>query len=225
MKREESLFIRRLTQLMEEKNLTQVELAEKIGITNVTISRYLSGERKPRVEIVAKLAKELNTTVDYLLGNSDTFSKDNIVEAINKVFGKKSFINNQLLPVLGTVKAGYNYLAEQNIIDYINPYMEISDPENFFCLLVKGDSMSPQFTDGDYVVVHKTDNCFESGAICVVLINGDEATIKKVVKTEDGIELYAFNPYYPVKKYTFEEIKSLEIKIIGIVENQIRNWK
>ena len=79
--------------------------------------------------------------------------------------------------------------------------------------------------DGDYVIVHKTDGCFESGKICVVLINGDEATIKKVVKTEEGIELYAFNPYYPMKKYTFNEIKTLEIKIIGVVENQIRNWK
>lgn len=225
MKREESLFIRRLTQLMEEKNLTQVELAEKIGITNVTISRYLSGERKPRVEIVAKLAKELNTTVDYLLGNSDTFSKDNIVEAINKVFGKKSFINKQLLPVLGTVKAGYNYLAEENIIDYIEPSMTISDPVNYFGLVVKGDSMAPLFDEGDYLIVHKTDGDFNTGDIGIVLINGDEATVKKLVKTETGIELQAFNPYYPAKKYTYEEMQNLPVKVIGVVVRQIRNWK
>lgn len=208
MENEQTMFIRRLTLLMEEKDLTQTELAAKVGITNVTISRYLSGERKPRIEIVTKLAEELNTTVDYLLGSE-----------------RKSENIKRLLPVLGTVKAGYNYLAEQNIIDYINPYMENVDSENFFALLVKGDSMFPHFNDGDYVVVHKTDGCFESGKICVVLIDDEEATIKKVVKTEEGIELHAFNPYYPVRKYSFKEIKDLKIIILGVVEHQIRNWK
>ena len=222
MKREESLFIRRLTQLMEEKNFTQVELAEKIGITNVTISRYLSGERKPRVEIVAKLAKELNTTVDYLLGNSDAFSKDNIVEAMMKISQHQ---HKRLLPVLGTVKAGYNYLAEENIIDYIEPSMNITDPANYFGLVVKGDSMAPLFDEGDYLIVHKTDGDFNTGDIGIVLINGDEATVKKLVKTESGIELQAFNPYYPAKKYTYEEMQNLPVKVIGVVVRQIRNWK
>ena len=208
METEQTMFIRRLTMLMEEKDLTQTELASKIGITNVTISRYLSGERKPRIEIVTKLAEVLGTTIDYLLGSE-----------------KKTENVKRLLPVLGTVKAGYNYLAEQNIIDYINPYTDKVEPENFFALLVKGDSMFPHFNDGDYVVVHKTDGYFESGKICVVLIDDEEATIKKVIKTEEGIELHAFNPYYPVRKYSFKEIKDLKIIILGVVEHQIRNWK
>ena len=103
--------------------------------------------------------------------------------------------------------------------------MDIAEPEDYFGLLVKGDSMYPYFDNGDYVIVRKTNGCFESGKICVVLINGDEATIKKVIKTDEGIELLAFNPYYPAKKYSFKEIKDLEIQIIGIVENQVRNWK
>ncbi len=199
----------------KSRSLNQYALS--CDVSSAHISRLSRGllDTPPHPEVLLKMAKASQGRVSY----SELMSSAGYIEDIEIAS------NTRLLPVLGTVKAGYNYLAEQNIIDYINPYMEISDPENFFCLLVKGDSMSPQFTDGDYVVVHKTDNCFESGAICVVLINGDEATIKKVVKTEDGIELYAFNPYYPVKKYTFEEIKSLEIKIIGIVENQIRNWK
>lgn len=222
MKREQSMFIQRLTQLMEEKDLTQVELAEKIGITNVTISRYLSGERKPRIEIVAKLAKELNTTVDYLLGNTDVISKDNLVEAMMKITQHGS---KRLFPVLGTVKAGYNYLAEENIIDYIEPSMNISDPENYFGLVVKGDSMAPLFDEGDYLIVHKQDGEFSTNDICIVLINGDEATVKKIVKTDDGIELHAFNPYYPVKKFTYKEMQEIPVKVIGVVVRQIRNWK
>lgn len=195
----------RLRQVREKNEMLQRDVANFLGISTSAYGFYETGARSMSAETAKKLAEFFNVSVDYLLGLDTN--------------------NKRLLPVLGTVKAGYNYLAEQNIIDYINPYMDIAEPENYFGLLVKGDSMSPKFDDGDYVIVHKTDGCFESGAICVVLINGDEATIKKVIKTDDGIELCAFNPYYPVKKYTFEEIKSLEIKIIGVVENQIRNWK
>ena len=195
----------RIKQLRNENGITQRELAKLLGIEISAVSKLEVGRVPLKEEYIIKLASYFNVSTNYLLG----------IETATK----------RLLPVLGTVKAGYNYLAEQNIIDYINPYMENVDSENYFGLLVKGDSMSPHFTEGDYIIVHKTDGCFESGKICVVLINGDEATIKKVVKTDEGIELYAFNPYYPVKKYTFEEMKKLEIKIIGVVVHQMRIWK
>lgn len=206
MKIEQTMFIRRLTELMEEKDLTQIELANQVGITNVTISRYLSGERKPRIEIVTKLAEVLNTTVDYLLGYKTNTSKN-------------------LLPVLGTVKAGYNALADENIIDYIDPAMNLPDPKNYFGLVVKGDSMAPLFDEGDYLIVHKVENDFDTNNIGIILIGSEEATIKKVVKTNTGIELHAFNPYYPVKRFTYEEMEKLPVKVIGIVVRQIRNWK
>ena len=66
----QDIFIKRLLRLMEEENITQVELANRVGITNVTISRYLSGERSPRIEIVVKLAEYFHVSTDYLLGVS-----------------------------------------------------------------------------------------------------------------------------------------------------------
>ena len=195
----------RIKQLRNEKGITQRELAKLLGIEISAVSKLEVGRVPLKEEYIIKLASFFNVSTNYLLG----------IETATK----------RLLPVLGVVKAGYNYLAEQNIIDYINPYMENVDSENFFALLVKGDSMFPHFNDGDYVVVRKTDGCFESGKICVVLIDDEEATIKKVVKTEEGIELHAFNPYYPVRKYSFKEIKDLKIIILGVVEHQIRNWK
>ena len=77
--------------------------------------------------------------------------------------------------------------------------------------------METVFSDGDTVIVHKQDD-FESGKICVVLINGDEATVKKVYKLEDGIELVALNPSYPSKKFTAEEMQNIPVQIIGIVK-------
>lgn len=65
------IFRQRLQMLLDEKNINQKELAELSGVTEVTISRYMNGFRKPRIEIANKIAQVLNTTTDYLLGNSD----------------------------------------------------------------------------------------------------------------------------------------------------------
>lgn len=124
----------------------------------------------------------------------------------------------------GTVKAGYDYLAQENIIDYISFKVDGTDKENYYALNIIGDSMTPLFDDGDTVIVHKQDD-FKNGENCVVLINGDEATVKKVYKGEGGIELKAVNPYYPPRLFTEEEIKKLPVKVIGVVEKSIRNFK
>ena len=128
------------------------------------------------------------------------------------------------IPLLGTVKAGYDYLAQENIIDYISFKVDGTDKENYYALNVVGDSMTPLFDDGDTVIVHKQDD-FENGDNCVVLINGEEATIKKVYKDNTGIELKAVNPYYPPRLFSKKDIKDLPVKIIGVVEKSIRNFK
>ena len=196
----------RIKQLRKEREINQDVLADLLGLEVAAISKLETGRVPLKDEYILKLASFFNVSSDYLLG-------------------KNTIENKRLLPVLGTVKAGYNYLAEENIIDYIEPNMNITDHANYFGLMVKGDSMAPLFDEGDYLIVHKTDGDFNTGDIGIVLINGDEATVKKVVKTDDGIELQAFNPYYPAKKYTYEEMQNLPVKIIGVVVRQIRNWK
>lgn len=206
-------FGEKIKKLRIDNGWNQEYVAQKLNISVPALSRYESGTYEPKsLEIVSDFAKLYNVTSDYLLG-------------LNIDYNNESTNNKRLLPVLGTVKAGYNYLAEENIIDYIEPNMNITDPANYFGLVVKGDSMAPLFDEGDYLIVHKTDGDFNTGDIGIVLINGDEATVKKLVKTETGIELQAFNPYYPAKKYTYEEMQNLPVKVIGVVVRQIRNWK
>ena len=64
-------FIYRLTVLLDENNMTQTQLAKKIGTSNVTICRYLTCERWPRLDVVTKIAAVFNISLDYLLGLSD----------------------------------------------------------------------------------------------------------------------------------------------------------
>lgn len=68
---------RRVEELLYENRLSQTELAEKINITQATLSRNLNGLNPPRAEIVCQIAKVFNVTTDYLLGLSDKKYPDN----------------------------------------------------------------------------------------------------------------------------------------------------
>lgn len=211
----------------KKKGLSTYDVNNLTQISQSYISLIEKGKRKPSAVILKTLAPVYG--LDYI----DLYEKAGYIDLIEdekKDMLKKigaiplSDISTTKIPVLGKVKAGYNYLAQENIIDYIAFNIDGTDKENYYALYVTGDSMEPLFNDGDIVIVHKQDN-FENGDNCVVLINGDEATVKKVYKGTTGIELKAVNPYYPPRIFTEEEIKDLPIKIIGVVEKSIRNFK
>lgn len=63
-----SVFTERLSELLKKNNITQKELAQRIGVTTATLCRYVSGERVPNGDTVANIATALRTTSDYLLG-------------------------------------------------------------------------------------------------------------------------------------------------------------
>lgn len=193
------------------------------------LSLMENGKRRPSPIILKKLSSIYHIDYNDLLikaGFSDLIIEYKEKEDILKKIGAipLSDISTTKIPVLGKVKAGYDYLAQENIIDYIAFNIDGTDKENYYALYVTGDSMEPLFNDGDIVIVHKQDN-FENGDNCVVLINGDEATVKKVYKGTTGIELKAVNPYYPPRIFTEEETKDLPVKVIGVVEKSIRNFK
>ena len=86
-------FSYRLTVLLDENNMTQTQLAKKIGTSNVTICRYLTCERIPRLDVVTKIASIFNVSLDYLLGLSD--DKD-----IEKLDGNSDFSIDALISKL-----------------------------------------------------------------------------------------------------------------------------
>lgn len=185
--------------LRKKMGLSQEDLAKKINMTQQRISAYEKGKREPDLETLKLFADFFNVTTDYLLGKVEYHTE------VHKI------------PILGTVKAGYDWLAEENVVDYITVKEHIPNVNEYFALRITGDSMLPLLSEGDLVIVHDQDDV-ESGQTAVVLINGEEATIKKLIKTKDGIELHAMNPYYPVKKFSFEDMKNIPIKIIGRVK-------
>lgn len=216
-----------LKKLRENKGLTTREVYELSKVSNSYLSLVENGHRRASAVVLKKLAPVYG--VDYLdlyvkAGYADLaeYEKNKMLKKIGAIPISDIDVTN--IPLLGTVKAGYDYLAQENIIDYISFKVDGTDKENYYALNVVGDSMTPLFDDGDTVIVHKQDD-FENGDNCVVLINGEEATIKKVYKGNTGIELKAVNPYYPPRVFSKEDIKDLPVKIIGVVEKSIRNFK
>lgn len=78
----EELFARRLSALLRQRGLTQKELAQRTGLTPAAISRYLSGARKPRAIIVAKIAEVLDVDPSDLLGSRVEQEIDGAVQLI-----------------------------------------------------------------------------------------------------------------------------------------------
>ncbi len=104
----------------------------------------------------------------------------------------------------------------ENIIDYEEIDEALASTGEFFALQVRGDSMEPKFSQGDVVIVRKQDNA-DSGDIVVALVNGDEATIKRLKKRPEGILLIANNPTYEPMFFSNREIRELPVRVIGKV--------
>jgi repressor LexA len=196
---------KRLKMLREEKGLTQKDLAEKLSLTPKAISFYELGSREPSGDALIHMAHILGTTTDYLLGNSTT------KEAEQKV-GR-----GVRIPVLGRVVAGIPIEAVEEILDYEEITPELAATGEFFALKIRGHSMEPRMMEGDVVIVRRQDDV-ESGDIAIVLVNGNEATVKRVKKQEEGITLIATNTsVYEPHFYSNKEIKNLPVQILGKV--------
>ena len=182
-------FSELLKQCRKKQGVSQAELASKLGVTQQAVGKWESGKSSPDPSTVARIAELLNTTADYLLGLYRPVS--NVSAPEERFFGSYS---ESLIPVIGTVKAGYGALAFEE--DYGQEYARVKDPSNYFYLVVRGDSMEPRIQDGDLALVHKQDT-LENGDLGV-LIYGDEGegTLKRYIQRGNCVVLQPFNPAY-----------------------------
>ncbi len=156
------------------------------------------------------------------IDENEIISKLTSIEKVEKLLSK---LNDTpqccTIPIYSQISPKQPNWLKENIIGYITDKNTIKDYEKnineYYALQVTDDSMLPLLAKSDLVIVHSQDDV-ESGQTAVVLINGEEATVKKVIKTNEGIELHAMNPYYPIKKFTFEDMKNIPVKIIGRVK-------
>ena len=202
----------RIRTLRERAGMKQTDLSKYLNISNSTLSQYETGQRVPSDEIKIKIANRFDVTVGYLLGTESS------VRPLSAPLTSGTTIS-----VLGEVPAGIPIEAVENIIDEIELSEKMSnDGFEYFALLVSGDSMYPEYMDGDIVIVRRQPNA-ETGDDVIAYVNGYNATLKRLIKSERGITLRAVNPAYETKTYSNEEIQTLPISIAGVVVEQRRN--
>ena len=189
----------------KELGLTADDVASMLGKNRATIYRYESSEiENLPVNVLEPLSKILQTTPAVLMGWNENHKKPEKVKGIK-------------IPVLGRVAAGIPIEAIEEVEDYEEIPETMATRGEYFALMIKGVSMEPKFSDGDVVIVRKQDH-IESGEIGVVIVNGSDATVKKIMKQEDGIMLVATNQaVYPPKYYDRKAIEKLPVRILGKV--------
>lgn len=223
-----------IKQYREEHQMSLQDFANLIGTSRSYIHMLEKNVNpstnkpiNPSIETLKLLANAMNMDLDFLLKQLDSEQQIYLnEEEYKKQFEKTDILGNPVvsIPLLGSVKAGYNYLAQENWIGTVDVETSlVGDGKDFFALKVKGDSMAPVFLEEDIVIVKKQNDC-ENNEFAIVIINGDEGTLKKIKKTDNGIILQPLNPAYGPVMYTKEEMETIPVLIAGIVKQLKREF-
>lgn len=207
----------KLKECRRARGLTLEELAQKYnrrfdgGLSKGTLSKYENNKQEPLVSVVGNLTELLDVSTDYLLGRTDNPQLEPENEAT-----QESRDNVYQIPVYNSVSAGLGRYADSTPEDFVPTYIPYgSDPEEYIRINVSGDSMSPLIDDGSQILVRLQQNV-ENGAVAVVILDGEEAFVKKINYGMNWVELESINPYYPIKRFEDSEIS--RISVVGAVK-------
>lgn len=192
----------RIKEARKSAGLTQLELAKKTELSRSYIGDIEKDRYNPSVSTLQLIATATNTPLEDLLPSTKTVSPTG---------------RGVRIPVLGRVVAGIPIEAVEEILDYEEITPELAATGEFFALKIRGHSMEPRMMEGDVVIVRRQDDV-DSGDVAIVLVNGDEATVKRVKKQPEGITLIATNTsVYEPHFYSNKEISDLPVRILGRV--------
>lgn len=190
--------IDKIFELARSNGISNAELAKKLNLNPQAITDWKSGKSRSYNKYLYQIAAFLDTTPEYLKGES------------------KSPRRIKKIPVLGNVAAGVPIEA----IEEWDDWEEIDEDQypagEYIALRIHGDSMEPKFSEGDVVIVQYGNPC-ESGDIAIVMVNGSEATCKKIKFMPEGIFLISLNPEYEPMFFSAKEVVELPVRVLGKV--------
>lgn len=191
----------RIKQIRLARGISQNQLAKIAGISQAGLSAIESTTKSPSVDTLGRIAEALDIPLARLLDSDYP--------------GAPTPAGVQI-PVLGNVQAGLPISAVQDILDYEEITPELAATGEFFALRIKGRSMEPRMMEGDVVIIRQQDDA-DTGDTVVVLVNGDDATVKRLRKRPEGIMLVPNNPTFEPLFYSNRDIAELPVRIIGKV--------
>lgn len=204
----------RIKECRKELGMTLDDVAQRVGVAKSTIQRYEAGViTTPKLPVLVAIANAFRVNEAWIKGISE---KKEIIEP------EQQDVDRVPVPVLGEVSAGLGSYAADNITGYVfEERSSLSKDSDYAYLRVIGDSMYPEFKEGDLVLI-KGQSSVESGRYAVVTVDGEMGVIKRVVYGQNFIELQSVNPMYPPRRFEGRDIA--RIRVIGAVKGMKRNF-
>lgn len=197
-----------IRELRKEKGMSQRELGTILGFDRSLITKYESGGVPQSAEFARKMSDLCGVSMDYILGKTEERNFDPSRLA-NYVGRPERYIR---VPVIGTVKCGPNGFAYQ-YLDGMEMLPDDGTHTDVVAFRCSGDSMSGLgIFDGDIAFVHMQPDV-ESGDLAVVVVDGEEGMLKRVVKKAGMVLLESANAAYPTRVFVGEEINT--VRIVG----------
>lgn len=187
----------KIKSLCDKKGIKPAALARELGFSKNFFTEMKSGRVK------SCSAHKLSAIAAYFGVSTDEMLSDSKADTLR-------------VPVYGSVPAGIPIEAIEDISGYEEITPALAASGKFIALRIKGDSMTPGLCDGDTVIVRLQEDA-DSGDIVIAMINGGDATCKKLKKDMGGVWLLPNNPAYEPMYYTNREVDELPIRILGKV--------
>lgn len=214
MEYDKRIFAKNLNTIMEECGRSPSDIVNLLGVSKSTVSSWRNGEKMPRMDKIEALANYFGCL------------KSDLIEQKPSLYSPEVTEDTVIFPVIGEIAAGYDYPAYEDwsgeTVEIPKSYLHGRSRDEFFVLSVKGDSMYPQYMDGDKVLILKQSTMNRSGEIGAIIYDGDMATLKKIeyVDGEDWVKLIPINPEYTPKTIRNEDLE--QCHVLGIPRLLVR---
>lgn len=198
-----------INQRRTELKLTLEQVGQAVGVGKSTVKKwedgYISNMRRDKIALLAKVLKM--NPVSFITGEFKEEEDQAIPLPQTNVF---------MRPVYDSISAGFGAVAQDVPVDYMPTYITCpSEQDKYIWINVHGDSMSPLIDDGSKILVKKQSSV-DSGQIAAVLVDDEEAVVKKVLYNDNTVELHSVNPYYPPRVFKNNDIT--RVQILGLVK-------
>ena len=199
-----------INQRRTELKLTLEQVGQAVGVGKSTVKKwedgYISNMRRDKIALLAKVLKM--NPVSFITGE---FKEEEENQAI-----PLPQTNVFMRPVYDSISAGFGVIAQDVPVDYMPTYITCpSEQDKYIWINVHGDSMSPLIDDGSKILIKKQTSV-DSGQIAAVLVDDEEAVVKKVLYNDNTVELHSVNPYYPPRVFKNNDVT--RVQILGLVK-------
>lgn len=202
----------RLREIMLERGMNYEQFGALLGMRPQTLNRYVLGQREPKARVLSEMAERLGVDPQWLLG-CDVPRRSIPAEA--------ALPGEQLLPILGTIRAGIPTLAQQEVLGYLSA--NVPDSGTYFYLKVSGDSMvNAGIVNGDLVLIRQQSTA-EEGQIVVCLVDNEDATLKRFRQQNGWVILQPENPAYAPRLIPERDFSAGTARILGVALRLVRN--